>query len=212
MTNYRGLVRSVARRISAAADAVVDDFNHELVEQEPQLTDRLLGRVSTSIEGYRSKGVTWTAKTLTDRGPGAQERQYGADFVGVLDVDLPEFRVTKGFLAQAKLLRNRRIPSGEYDRMLSQCDRMLSLSPESFVFFYSSTGIRIVPANAVLGASGQTALLNPEALYSRKISTFYEDHLECFIGDRRINEPSESMLRELQARSLLYLAARQSEH
>ena len=211
MTNYRGLVRSVARRISAAADSAVEDLNEGVVEQEPHLTDRLLGRIAQSIEGYRSKGVTWKAKTLTDHGPGAQERQYGADFAGVLDIDLPEYKVKKGFLAQAKLLRTNRMEMQEFRRLLSQCEQMLTLSPDSFVFLYSRDGIRVVPAIAVVGASHPDMVLNPEALYSRKISTFYEVHFECFIGDRNINEATDDMLGRLQARSLLHLAARRSD-
>jgi hypothetical protein len=211
MTNYRGLVRSVARRIARAADSAIEDHNRGLVEQEPQLTDRWLGRIAESLQGYRAKGVTWTAKTLTDRGPGAQEKQYGADFIGVLDVYLPEYKVRKGFLAQAKVLKGNSMDMSEFRRMLSQCEQMLTLSPDSFVFLYSNEGIRVVPAIAVVGASHPDIVLDPEALYSRKVSRFYEEHLECFIGDRDINEPNIETLHRLQARSLLHLAARQSE-
>ena len=207
MINTRALVRNVARRIASTADRAVEDLREGLVEQEPQLTDRLLGRIAESIEGYRSKGVRWTAKTLTDRGPGSQERQYGADFVGVLDIDLPEFKVKKGFLAQAKLLRGNGMERREFQRMLSQCEQMLRLSPDAFVFLQSVEGIRVVPAVAVVGASGPEVAFAADALYSRSLSRFYEEHLECFIGDRTINEASEKKLAELHARSLLYLAA-----
>src|SRR5262249_25053698 len=161
--------------------------------------DRLLGRITQAIDGYGSKGVRWTAKTLTDHGPDTQEKKYGADFVGVLDVDLPEFKVKKGFLAQAKLLNSGLMSAREFRRLVSQCEKMLALSPASFVFHESLGGIRIIPAIAVIGASGPDIAFNTDAFYSRKISRFYEEHFECFIGDRSINEPSERTLAGLRS-------------
>lgn len=211
MRNYRGLVRSVAKRISGAAEIAVSDLAQGAIQQEPSMTDRLLGGIRTAIDGYSSKGVAWRAITLTDRGGGSQERRYGADFAGVLSVGLPDFRVDKGFLAQAKLVRSGGIATTEFHRMVNQCEQMLRLSPASFVFLYTATGIRIVPAISVVGASHPDSLLDTSTLYSRSLSKFYEDHLECFLGDRNINEPTPAMLERLETESLLYLAARQSE-
>jgi hypothetical protein len=188
----------------------VSDLQAGLVEQEPHLTDRLLGRIMQSVNGYKSKGVTWRAKTLTDHGQGTQEKQYGADFVGVLDIDLPEFKVTKGFLAQAKLLRGHVMKKSEFGRLVGQCEQMLNLSPTAFVFHESTDGIRVIPAIAVVGASRAEIAFDPDAVYSRKLSRFYEEHLECFIGDREINDANDQTLARLKARSLLYIAARLS--
>jgi hypothetical protein len=208
MIRYRGIIRSAARRLAKAADRATDDLNQRLAEQEPHLTDIMLGRMAESIEGYTAKGVRWTAKTLTDHGPGTQEKQYGADFVGVLEIDIPGYQVRKGFLAQAKLEKFNRMRRRDFHDMVGQCELMLELSPASYVFHYSFKGIRMIPAIAVLAASGPEAVFDPDALYSRRISTFYEEHFECFIGDMRISEPSEQTLAQLRARSLLYLAAR----
>lgn len=211
MTDYKGFVRQVANRIVKAADATVVDLNEGLVEQEPHVTDRMLGRIMESVNGHRSKGVIWKAKTLTDHGPGSQERKYGADFVGVLDVDLPTFKVKKGFLAQSKLLKDATMPASEFTRLKEQCEQMLDLSPEAFVFLYSRDGIRVVPAVDVIGVSNASEAFDPEAVYSRKLRSFYEAHLTCVIGDRKIHEPSIEMLRSLRARTALELVARPSE-
>lgn len=211
MIAHRRFVRAVSKRIGAAADRAVEDFQTGLVEQEPHLTDRLLGRIMESIDGYKSKGVRWTAKTLTDHGPNTQEKKYGADFVGVLDIDLPEYKVRKGFLAQAKLLRSNVMSAEEFRRLLFQCEQMLNLSPDAFVFHESRDGIRVIPAIAVVGTVGPEVAFDPDAAYSRKLSRFYEEHLQCFIGDRRIHAATKETLAELYARSLLYLAARSSE-
>ena len=208
MIKNRRLIRSSARRIAKAVDRSIEDLNDRLVEQEPHLTDRMLGRIAESMRGFEKHGVKWTAKTLTDHGPGTQEREYGADFVGVLEIDIPGYSVRKGFLAQSKLIRNNHMSSGEFNRLISQCKQMLELSPSSYVFSMSPSGIRVIPAIAVVGAGFSDLVFNPDGLYSRSVSTFYEEHFECFIGDMSIYEPSKETLARLRARSLLYLAAR----
>ena len=104
MIRHLAIVREAASRIADAAVEAADAFRQGRVEQEPALTDRMLGRIEQIMDGFESRGIRWTAKTLTDRGPGAQERLYGADFVGVLQVSLPSYAVKKGFLAEAKLI------------------------------------------------------------------------------------------------------------
>jgi hypothetical protein len=96
----------------------------------------------------------------------------------------------------------------DWEDMKVQCDKMLALSPDSFLFLYSKNSISVVPAVGV--ASVDT--WNPHELYSRSVTRFYEEHFQCFIGDRRIAAPSIETLRQLQeqieSRKLLYLEAR----
>src|SRR2546426_425594 len=116
---------------------------------------------------YRTRGVRWTAKTFTSQGPKAQERTFGADFMGVVEFNLPEYQVTKGFLAQAKRVEHgEHITPREWNRMVEQCKQMLSITAECFVFVYARTGIIVVPALAIASA---TASRNPHDFYSRKI-------------------------------------------
>jgi hypothetical protein len=169
----------------------------------------MLGAIEEAMRDYRAKGISWTAKTLTDRGRNAQERRHGADFAGVLSINLPEFKVNKGFLAQAKLVEPRTaLPTSEFERMKAQCEQMLAQTPDSFVFLYSRDGVTVVPAISIVSSEPR----NPHELYSRSISRFYEEHFESFIGDRRLNAPTREMLDELRrgldTRSLLYLEAR----
>ena len=78
--------------------------------------------------------------------------------------------------------------------MQEQCEKMLSLTPDSFVFLYSKYGISIVPAISVLSAKQ----CNPHDLYSRSISRFYEEHFQSFIGDRRLKSSSINVLEEIR--------------
>jgi hypothetical protein len=203
MLKYYGIIRESARRLTEAIDHTVAAFAEGQVEQEPAFTDRMLGGIEEAMREFHVKGIHWRAKTLTDRGPHAQEKKYGADFMGVLNVDLPDFKVEKGFLAQAKIDG----PRFDLHSLHSQCERMLRLSPDSFVFLYSKDGVTVIPAVSVIGTRE-----HPSGLYSRSATRFFEEHFESFIGDRKISAPSEDVLEELreryEARSLMYLQAK----
>ncbi|MGE4182763.1 MAG: hypothetical protein AB7J34_23300 [Limisphaerales bacterium] len=198
-------VRDAAQRIAGAIDHSVEALAQGRVEHEPAMTDRMLGAIEESLVDYQNRGLRWTAKTLTDRGRGSQESKYGADFLGVLSIALPDFTVSKGFLAQAKLVRGN--SSGEVKELKRQCEKMLDLSPDSFVFLYGATGVRIVPALSVLAAD-----VDPLKLYSRSAQSFFEAHFECFIGDRSIKSSSpktlESMRAQFETRRAILLKAR----
>lgn len=203
-----GIIRESAARIAEAANRTRTSLSDGRIEQEPAFTDRMLGRIEEAMQGFEVKGVRWTAKTLTDRAPNAQEKTFGADFCGVLDIALPDYNVKKGFLAQAKLIEpGASMKKEEFERMQGQCHDMLSTSSESYVFLYSKEEIRVVSAVSVISSSRR----NPHDLYSRNVARFYEEHFECFIGDHQINTPKIEVLAELRerinARNLLYLRA-----
>lgn len=209
MKKHYRIIRESANHIADAANQTVDSLVDKRIEQEPAFTDRMLGRIEQSMSEYEVKGVRWTAKTLTDHGKGTQEIIYGADFIGVLDINFPDYKVQKGFLAQSKLIE----PDGyvsprEFSRMQDQCERMLSISPDSFLFLYSTYGITIVPAISILSAEK----CNPHELYARSIARFYEEHFQSFIGDRRLKSPSIDVLEEIReeykARAALALSAK----
>jgi hypothetical protein len=197
------IIQDSARRIADAANHTLDDYAVARVEQEPEFTGEMLGRMKEAMHGYVARGVRWTAKILTSLSPNAQESKFGADFIGVVEFDLPEYRVTKGFLAQAKRIeRGQRITPSDWNRMVQQCKQMLSITTESFV--YAKPGIVVVPALAIASA---TTHCNPHDFYSRTAERFYKDHFECFVGDQSLSSPEINMLVRLKARNALFLAA-----
>lgn len=210
MRRHPAIIRASATHLAEAASTAIRAYRENRVEHEPEITDRMLGAIEQAMTGFEVKGVRWTAKTLTSRSGKSQETRYGADFVGALDIDLPDFKVKKGFLAQAKRIEpDKPMRSDEFSRMQDQCSKMLEVSGQSFVFLYSKSGISIVPAGAVVSASH----CNPHELYSRGIARFYEEHFESFIGDRQISAASVDVLEKLRdrmrAQRVLYLAAQQ---
>jgi len=195
-----GIVRESSRKIDKAVRRTIEAYKEGRIEQEPAITDRLLGAMEESLNGFKAKGFEWQAKTLTDRGKNSQESTYGADFMVVLSVDIDKYKVNKGFLAQAKR-SDVQIKNKELN---SQCEKMLELSPDSFVFLYGKSGITVVPAISVVHSSA-----NLNDLYSRDAARFFEEFFECFIGDQRICAPSIDVLQSIRetyhSRQLIYL-------
>ena len=89
------IIRAAASHLAAAGNRAVGALADGRVEQEPAFTDRMLGHIEEAMDGYVNKGVRWSAKTLTDRGRNSQEAEFGADFAGVLDIDLKDFKVRR---------------------------------------------------------------------------------------------------------------------
>lgn len=177
------VVRRSARIAANAALTARDAYANGRVKQETSITDRMLNAIELGLDGRVIKGLRWEAATLTNNMKNSEESRYGADFLGVLSINLNSYQITKGFLAQAKRIGpDSYFPPKEKTRLLTQCNLMLSHTIASFVFLYSRDDISIVPATAVVASNG----VNPWQLYPRSISSFFERHIECFIGDPRI--------------------------
>ena len=174
-----------SRKISNAARRVIEDMTSGRAQQEPSITDRLIAYIQTEARSSARSSFVWTAMTLTDRGRGSQERKYGADFVGSLEIKISGFNIKKGFLAQAKKIEpSDRFSNSEYSKLKTQCEDMLRLSPDSFVFLYSVIdGFSVLPAITILGARN----CNPHELTKKPIQKFFTEHFECFIGDSNIS-------------------------
>jgi hypothetical protein len=198
MFKNKKLVSGLVSKIAKAERETLLALGASRIQQEPSVTDRLLGTMEHALNGTKIGGLTWTAKTLTDRGRGSEEHEFGADFAAVFRVRTPEFTIAKGFLAQAKLLE----PSGSFGsaeaaRLKKQCQSMLEHSAASYVFLYSQqVGIVIVPACEVVGARA----CNPHELTTRSMRAFYTDHFDCFIGDMAISSADNKGLAELRER------------
>ncbi len=189
----------------------MDAYRLSRVTDEPHITDRLFGAIESRVRNLRfgpvaSSGwggglrspISWEAMTLRS-GPhsAAHEKRYGADILGVFSADLPSYRISKGFLAQAKRAEpGANFDRTEWDRLIAQCERMLMITPDSFVVAYSKKqGVRFFSALAVTSLKGRDLF----ELYSMATRTFFERHFQSFIGDRRLDKPEISVLNRLRA-------------
>lgn len=207
MIRHMRNVRRISRDISDAANGAMDAYKDGRVMEAPQITDRILGAIEDRLVwryftpelkllsgGERfSPNIVWKARSLrTSSGIAAEEKRHGANLMGVLDINLPDYRATKGFLAQAKRAEpNQIFTKTNWERLHYQCEIMLSRTPVSFVWIYSKEkGIRVFSAQSILGLKSR----NIFDLYNRSVVNFFENHLECFIGDPRLNSTDISTL------------------
>jgi hypothetical protein len=206
-------VKPIASAIADAADNAMDAYREGRVGEEPHVTDRILGAIEDRLKSRRIGGLEWKAKTLrTSRGTAAEEKRHGADVLGVLNIDIPDFKTRKGFLAQAKLAEpGSRFSSDEWERLVEQCKLMLGRTPASFVFIYSKVeGVRVFPATGVVGLADR----NIFALYNHGLGRFFEDFIECFIGDPRLDSPhigTLDALADFHVKRALELVARKTQ-
>jgi len=127
----------------------------------------------------------------------AHEKEFGADILGVLTVNIRDYKIAKGFLVQAKRAEPQdSFTRAEWKRLQGQCKRMLDVSPDAFAVAYSkSDGVRFFSASAVASFSG----LNIFELYSAGVRSFFEKHFQSFIGDSRLSQPTIQTLQRLRS-------------
>jgi hypothetical protein len=225
LREYR-TVRAIASVIANAGEKAIDAYREARVTDEPHITDRLLGAIETAVAAsplardYRlaaspddldsakeddspaaaapGRGLVWQAMTLrAGSGSAAHEKRHGADLLGVLTIETPEYRVAKGFLAQAKRAEPG-IPFSvaEWKRLQEQCETMLQVTPDAFALIFSKErGARLVSAAAISAYSGRDVF----DLYDLGLRSFFERHIESFIGDRRLGKPQIEVLDRLRA-------------
>lgn len=204
----KGIVKDFGKLIAEAERNIIEKIEDGRLETEPSITDRFLQEIERNFEEHgRGRGIRFRARTLRDRGRNAPEKEFGADFCGVLDVRLSEFKLSKGFLAQSKsdsrgININRGQPyfhgvtflgGNEYSNLRDQIDKMLTITPDSFVIIYSTTGFVVVPASSVKG------LKYPNSqLYGKSMVSFFKEFLMCFIGDPKLNAYDDQTLEKLR--------------
>jgi hypothetical protein len=215
-----GSVRRALIALEAAENNAIQGLEQGLIETEPCFTDRLLGGMEVAFsagnKGLRADNFDLKLRTLRDRGANAPEREFGADLVCVFNSDLKTCTLSKGVLVQAKkagsggvtifpgnhrypeisVAVSKRDPSCP-NSLFAQCQAMLSITPDSYVFVYCSDGIFVVPALSIVSLEVGGRSLN---IYSKCLRYFMLDFLQCFLGDALINAVDDDSLRKVRER------------
>ncbi len=182
------IINDLGNIIQEAAEIVVEKLKNGDIKQEPDMTSQLLATIQVLMRGYSKNGIELRTSVLSDRGPNSEESKYGADFIGTLKIRLPFLSVDKGFLAQAKLIKDKTktISKKDFDDMQEQCKKMLQITSFSYLVIYSSNGIKVLPAHMVMHVdyeSMKNLLTIENNFYMKSLKDFYKNHFECFIGD-----------------------------
>jgi hypothetical protein len=209
-----GTVAGIGDAIQAAEEITVQALREQGIETEPTFTDRLvgafhaaMGRALNGDVGVQVGNYRVRVRTLRPMGSNAPEREFGADICVVLDVDIPQYRLSKGFLVQAKMSgrgatevtieKTSAYPTvtvAPDSDLRRQCNTMLALTPDSFVFVYSEHGVLVVPASTVTHI---TANARPQRVYSKALRQFFVDFLMSFVGDPNLAAYDDDTLRRL---------------
>jgi hypothetical protein len=209
----RQIVRRFGKLIREAEQETIDAMKEGRLPTEPHITDTFLTKVESTIkENGEIDHVMFKPWYLRDRGPKADkqvtEAEFGADFCGVLDVQLSNFKHSKGFLSQAKMdghgvtiestYRNTAVSVSqeqEGQRLRNQIDDMLNVTHESFVIVYSNQRFIVVPATSVKSVIGKGPV------YGKPVDSFFKEFLMCFVGDPQLKAADWATLESLRERT-----------
>jgi hypothetical protein len=207
------ILDAIAKVVQEAENALLRPMQAGRASQEPDITSRLAQSIEVISQSL--DGVTTELHVVNALGPGAAERDLGADLVGVVRLELAEVRATHGFLAQAKRAGTQGVHfrragleadayspwlyrgSLELDRSGSvlvtrpspdleeQCENMLRVTPAAFVFVYDSTQVGVVSATAVRAMRGKS----PGTRNRTELGTKRLDDFFVHLADGFIGDP-----------------------
>lgn len=197
---FMGIVEEKVRGFIAPPPPADEPDWPGLPDESPRL---LRASVTEAFSGAPAKPprrpIRWEAKTLrSGSGAAAEEKRFGADILGVLSVDVPEYKTDKGFLAQAKRAEpGQPFAPVEWNRLVGQCRAMLSVTRDAYVMVYSKeAGVRFFAAQAVVSFGGRDLF----ELYDLGTRTFFERHIQSYIGDTHLDQPDIAVLKQIQER------------
>lgn len=223
------LIDRILADISISIGDTIEARELKKIETEPAFTDRLVANIERDINRpNRPEGkIKIDVRTLKDKGPGSAEKKYGADIATVLYINLPNYKVKKGFLAQSKMLDNSefslfseaapfgygrfnwrysnpdregvihmKFDTNEATALVGQCEKMLKITPESFLFVYTNFDVFVCPAISIVSSAN----LKDEGFYFKNLTRFFKDYFSCFIGDSKVSDYKDETLEALGAR------------
>ena len=193
-------VLAVTEIVSRGAEELCGRIAEDIADED-DFTSRLADRIERAVDGLYLDGIRWRvhARKLESRRRASEEARVGADLGVVISMSGPGFDVRKGYLIQSKLIRDRsldqadRSPFQRNDRVLEQCTRMLQVTPESYVWFYTPSGVSALRAGTVLD-------VDPRLVHRAARQSLYDFFLTGFLswsGDRRFIDVSKGGLERM---------------
>ena len=179
------VTRNAAHEAERAVALTITNLRRKHVYDEDDVTGFLIGSLQTVFDGAQMEGINFSASILRHRkGAAAEELRYGADMLIHVNMDTPTQTYSKGVLIQAKKSGPTDYWSTKsHDDLVSQCNKMLAITPAAFVFNYNKDGIRCGAATRVAGAKIVTT---PKYLCRWTSYRFFLELFRCPIGDSRI--------------------------
>ena len=151
----RSVVRRFGKLVSKVEDKAISRMKEGRIRSETVVTDTYFAEMENVFDEFGrvdDSNVRFEAWWIR---PKPEEKKFGADFCGVLNVRSPEFEHRKGFLCQAKMNGNGISKVSPFlglfpvhvaddvhaKELKSQAGKMLAVTPDSFVIVYAETGL-----------------------------------------------------------------------
>jgi len=198
LTSHR-VIKAIGDIVGEASEAVIKQvfsMHHDIKGKEEEITAQIASEITlhlcqeieSKLNGRTISGVKFRVYVFRKK----EESHIGADLAGVLTLNLEGKTTTKMYLAQAKVGQVRRNTFDQESvyvrdsRLLEQVDKMLAITPDSYVFLYSRLGVQVLSAHAVrmLGRGN----FSTDDLYAHGFGWFYQEFFKCFLGDHRFTD------------------------
>jgi hypothetical protein len=135
------ILSSVTDYITKAASRL----DRRRYSQESAYVDAFMGRLDGEINFGRNNGVIILTPTIVaDRGRGAAESKFGADFSLVFKSKNTSSFINKAILGQAKNGYLEKLSNAELSRLDKQCEKMAE-STKHFIIFEAPTKDGAIP-------------------------------------------------------------------
>jgi hypothetical protein len=199
--NFREATSEAAHIASDAALAVMARYADGFYTDEDDISPAIIERLQLALEG-KVGGLQWQGSIMRHRaGVANEEGRTGADMAIFFELNTSSHKFKKGLLIQAKRSEPaENLPTVALNDLRGQCNKMLQITPASFVFNYARRELRSAPASKISGCTNRN-------LYGECDWTAYRFFLEFFrspIGDPRF---VSALARDLPIPNVLELSA-----
>lgn len=185
LITFNEATRLAAKEAEKAAAVATAHYRKKYSCDEDDVTGVLVGSLASSFNTAEFGGIHLNASILRHRrGVAAEESKYGADMLIHVSMNTPNQTYSKGVLIQAKKVeRTDYWSQRKRNELIEQCNKMLRITPASFVCSYSEKGIRFGSATRVAGA---TSVFSIPYLCGWSSYRFFLELFRCPIGDPKI--------------------------
>lgn len=199
--HFEATLQEAAHRANKAVSATLSKYRTGRVHDEDDITGVLVGQLDSQLEGQIGD-LTWDTSVVRHRaGSAAEEKRIGADLIIHVRLKTPQISYSKGVLVQAKRSEpGISLSVKDHQRLVDQCNTMLGVTPESYVFNYAHSEMR---CGSALWISGLARTPIHEECSMTSYRFFYE-LFRCPIGDRQL---SSSLVADLPVPTVVKVRA-----
>lgn len=197
---FEEAMRLAAQSAERGVKRTIRKYASGRTTDEDDLTGVLVGNLDAEFDEPIG-GVTWSASILRHRrGVAAEEQRVGADLLIHVSLRSPTESYDKGVLIQSKRVQpSILMRKADHAALKMQCQKMVSISPSSFVFNYSTTEMRVGSASRIIGSQNRN--LNETCSWTSY--RFFLELFRCPVGDPRI---ISSMVADLPVPTIIQLS------